>query len=61
LATAFFIPDQSQSNPGVMISGLHKALVSLGILTILSTIVFRSLENEDGRSVSQQKTLQPGG
>jgi EmrB/QacA subfamily drug resistance transporter len=61
LATAFFIPEQSQSNPGVMIGGLHKALLSLGILTILSTIVFRSLENEDGRSVSQQKALQPGG
>jgi EmrB/QacA subfamily drug resistance transporter len=61
LATAFFIPDQSQSNPGVMIDGLHKALFSLGVLTILSTIVFRSLKNEDGRSVSQQKDVHPGG
>jgi EmrB/QacA subfamily drug resistance transporter len=55
LATAFFLPQHAQSDPGVMIDGLHKALVSLGVLTILSTIVFRSLKSEDGMAVSQQK------
>jgi EmrB/QacA subfamily drug resistance transporter len=61
LATAFFIPERSQSNPALMISGLHKALVSLGIVTILSTTVFSSLKSGDGRSVSQQKAIHPGG
>lgn len=61
LATAFFIPAHAQSNPGLMITGLHKALVSLGLLTILSTIVFSSLKSEDGRTVSQQKAIHPGG
>ena len=61
LATAFFIPENSQANPTLMIAGLHKALVSLGVLTILSTIVFRSLKKEDGRAVSQQKAVHPGG
>jgi hypothetical protein len=61
LATAFFIPEHSQSNPALMISGLHKALVSLGIVTILSTTVFSSLKSGDGRSVSQQKAIHPGG
>jgi EmrB/QacA subfamily drug resistance transporter len=61
LATAFFIPEHSQSNPALMIEGLHKALVSLGILTILSTTVFGSLKSEDGRAVSQQKAIHPGG
>lgn len=61
LATAFFIPEHSQSNPVLMIAGLHKALVSLGLLTILSTIVFSSLKSGDGRTVSQQKTIHPGG
>jgi EmrB/QacA subfamily drug resistance transporter len=61
LATAFFIPERSQSNPALMIDGLHKALVSLGILTILSTTVFGSLKSGDGRAVSQQKAIHPGG
>jgi hypothetical protein len=57
LATAFFIPNHAQSNPALMIDGLHKALFSLGVLTMLSTIVFRSLKREDGMSVSQQKAV----
>jgi glycine/D-amino acid oxidase-like deaminating enzyme len=61
LATAFFIPEHSQSNPTLMIDGLHKALLSLGVLTILSTTVFGSLKSEDGRAVSQQKAIHPGG
>ena len=61
LATAFFMPEHSQSNPALMISGLHKALVSLGLLTVFSTIVFSSLKSGDGRTVSQQKTIHPGG
>jgi EmrB/QacA subfamily drug resistance transporter len=51
LATAFFIPS-SHSNPAEMIHGIHKALMALGILTILSTIVFRSLKSGDGADVS---------
>jgi len=61
LATAFFIPENSQSNPALMIGGLHKALLSLGVLTILSTSVFSSLKREDGRLVSKQKSVHPGG
>jgi EmrB/QacA subfamily drug resistance transporter len=61
LATAFFLPKQSQANASLMIDGLHKALFSLGVLTILSTIVFRSLKREDGHVVSQHKAIQPGG
>jgi EmrB/QacA subfamily drug resistance transporter len=61
LATAFFIPEHSQSDPALMIGGLHKALVSLGVLTILSTTVFGSLKSGDGRAVSQQKAIHPGG
>jgi EmrB/QacA subfamily drug resistance transporter len=60
LSTAFFIPS-SHSDPAEMISGIHKALVALGILTIASTIVFRSLKSDDGNNVSQQKVLHPGG
>jgi EmrB/QacA subfamily drug resistance transporter len=60
LATAFFV-GTSRTNPAEMIQGIHKALVALGILTILSTIVFRSLRKGDGDDVSQHKILHPGG
>jgi EmrB/QacA subfamily drug resistance transporter len=60
LATSFFIPS-SHSDPAEMIHGIHKALIALGILTIASTIVFRSLKSGDGDDVSQHKVLHPGG
>src|ERR1035437_2563119 len=60
LATAFFIPT-SHSNPAEMIHGIHKALMALGILTIVSTIVFRSLKSGDGGDVSLHTVLHPGG
>jgi hypothetical protein len=60
LTTAFFIPT-SHSNPGEMIHGIHKALMALGILTIVSTIVFRSLKSGDGDDVSLHAVPHPGG
>lgn len=61
LATALFIPKGFRANPREMIHGIHEALLVLGGLTILSTVVFRKLRNGDGRTVSQQKVLHPGG
>jgi MFS family permease len=60
LTTAFFVPS-THTNPTEMIHGIHKALIALGILTILSTIVFRSLRSGDGDDVSLHKVLHPGG
>jgi EmrB/QacA subfamily drug resistance transporter len=60
LTTAFFIPG-THSNPLEMIHGIHKALVALGILTILSTIVFCGLKSGDGDDVSLHKVLHTGG
>jgi MFS family permease len=48
---------RSQSNPAEMIHGTHAALVALGTLTIVSTIVFRSLKKGDGDDVSQHAEL----
>jgi EmrB/QacA subfamily drug resistance transporter len=58
LVTAFFIPDRFHSNALQMIHGVHKAFFVLGVLTILSAIVFRELKSDDGESVSQRKALQ---
>src|ERR1017187_920492 len=60
LATAFFVPS-THSEPTQMIQGIHKALIALGELTIVSTIVFRSLKSGDGDDVSMHKVLHPGG
>jgi len=60
LTTAFFVPS-TRSDPTQMIHGIHKALIALGILTIVSTIVFLSLRGGDGDDVSLHKVLHPGG
>ena len=60
LATALFVP-RTHSNPAEMIQGIHEALIALGILTIVSTIVFCSLKRGDGDDVSLHKVLHPGG
>jgi MFS family permease len=61
LATAFFVSSNGQSGPTEMIHGIHKALVALGALTIVSTIIFRSLKRGDGDAVSHQRVFHPGG
>jgi EmrB/QacA subfamily drug resistance transporter len=61
LATVFFLPKNPHASPMQMIGGIHKALIALGVLTIASTIVFRSLKSGDGDDVSQHKELHPGG
>src|ERR1700683_361273 len=60
LTTALFVPS-TQSVPSEMIHGIHKALIALGILTIVSTIVFRSLRSGDGDDVSLHKGAHPRG
>ena len=54
LATAFFIPDRSRSNAPEMIHGIHQTFLVLGGLTILSSIVFRELQSDDGNSVARR-------
>jgi hypothetical protein len=44
-----------------MIHGIHQAFLVLGLLTILSTIVFSGLKSGDGDNVSQQKVLHHAG
>jgi len=61
LATALFIPDRFRSSPLEMIHGTHLAFLALGVLTILSTMVFQELRSGDGDKVSQHKVLHPGG
>ncbi len=52
LATTLFIPDRFHSNATQMIHGIHEAFLVLGVLTVLSALVFQELKNEDGDSIS---------
>ena len=66
LATAFFVPavgpGGGHASSAEMIHGIHKALFALVILTMISTIVFRSLKQGDGNAVSHhEKILHPNG
>ena len=60
LTTALFVPNPGVAASTEMIHGLHKALLLLGLLTILSTSVFRSLKSSDGSNVSSQKLVHHG-
>jgi EmrB/QacA subfamily drug resistance transporter len=58
LAAAFFLPGRPNGSAAEMISGIHKAFLALGGLTVLSAIVFRELKKDDGASVSRYNVLE---
>ena len=59
LAAALFIPDRLHATVPGMIHGLHLALLLLGALTIVSTVVFNELKSGDGDAVSRHKAELP--
>jgi EmrB/QacA subfamily drug resistance transporter len=59
LTTALFVPNRDTANSQEMIHGVHRALIFLGVATILSTSVFRSLKAGDGSNVSSEKLAHP--
>ncbi len=54
LIAALFVPDRLHSVPSTMIHGVHEAFVVLGIMTILSSVVFMELHKNDGAAVSRR-------
>jgi EmrB/QacA subfamily drug resistance transporter len=61
LAAALFIPDRLHATAPQMMHGLHLALLGLGALTIVSTIVFGELKSGDGDAMSLHKADLRGG
>jgi hypothetical protein len=59
LVAAVFVPDRFHTSATQMIHGIHQALVTLGVATIVSSVVFRSLRSTDGSAVSQHRTDLP--
>ncbi len=58
LATAFFIPDRFHASAPEMIHGIHHAFLCLGALTLLSTLVFGGLKENDGNVVSRRNVVE---
>jgi MFS family permease len=59
LTAAFFIPDRLHGVAGEMIHGVHLAFLTLGGLTIFSSLVFSKLREDDGNTVSRGRVRQP--
>jgi MFS family permease len=59
LAASFFVPDRVHATSPEMIHGIHLALLVLGAMTIVSTIVFTRLKRGDGDAVSRHKAELP--
>jgi EmrB/QacA subfamily drug resistance transporter len=59
LAADLFIPDHLHATPPQMIHGIHLALLALGALTMVSTMVFNELKSGDGDAVSRHKAELP--
>jgi EmrB/QacA subfamily drug resistance transporter len=59
LTVALFIPDRFHAASGDIVHGIHDACLALGMLTILSALLFRTLREDDGDNVSRHKVAMP--
>ena len=59
LAAALFIPVDAHAAAQQMIAGIHLALRALGVMTIVTTLVFIELKPDDGEAVSSHKAELP--
>ena len=60
LVTAWYLRDLPQSNQIAVTSALHYAFLTLGALTMLSSLSFWTLRTNDGESVSMSGTIVDG-
>jgi EmrB/QacA subfamily drug resistance transporter len=60
-AAALFVPDRVHATGPEMRHGLHLAMLALGTMTIVSTVVFNQLKAGDGDAVSRHKAELPSG
>ena len=56
LIAAYFVPESLRSDPAGLIHGVHQAFIVLGIMTMVSSVVFMQLKRDDGGAVSRHKT-----
>jgi EmrB/QacA subfamily drug resistance transporter len=58
LIAALFVPEDLHSDPAAMIHGVHQAFIVLGLITIVSSVVFMELHRDDGGAVSRHAAKQ---
>jgi hypothetical protein len=58
--TAWYLGDVPQTDRAAVTSALHHAFITLGVLTLVSSLSFRGLHARDGESVSKGKAAAPG-
>lgn len=56
LIAAWFLGAAPQSDPHAVVSALHDAYLSLGVLTVISSLSFWTLRATDGASISRAQT-----
>ncbi len=57
LVTTIFVPSRQTANPAELTSGIHHAFIALGVLTIVSAVIFAQLKRNDGANVSMHKVM----
>jgi EmrB/QacA subfamily drug resistance transporter len=55
LIAAIFVPEHLHSRPDAIIHGTQQAFLALGVLTVLSSVVFMELRADDGEAMSQHE------
>lgn len=59
MLTAWFLGGMEQTDPLVTVPALHRAFLTLGILTVLSSMTFWGLRGNDGDNVSLHHAPEP--
>jgi EmrB/QacA subfamily drug resistance transporter len=55
LLAAVFLGGERRTDPAAMISGIHWTFLTLGMMTVASSLVFCQLRSDDGAAISQYK------
>ena len=55
LVAGWFLRGLNQTDPGQVIPALHHAFITMGILTMLSSLTFWGLHGDDGNNVSNRR------
>ncbi|MBN9091465.1 MAG: DHA2 family efflux MFS transporter permease subunit [Reyranella sp.] len=55
LVAAYFVPEELRADPAALIRGVHHAFIWLGVLTMVSSVVFLQLHRDDGGAISRHK------
>ena len=61
LTAAWFLGHVNQNDPIETVPALHKAFITLGCITIVSSLTFWGLHSDDGNNVSNRPSRRPAG